>query len=115
MGVFWSRLLTPTAFQPHSTVCSPASDHWDTSIPAETTPIPAPALLALAISAFGIGTAEFVMMGLLPNVADDGFERLEFFYGTRLCRPQSRRSARPAAVKAASNSSRPSAKWARLS
>ncbi|ARF55022.1 hypothetical protein B1H19_13120 [Streptomyces gilvosporeus] len=29
------------------------------------------ALLALAISAFGIGTTEFVMMGLLPNVADD--------------------------------------------
>ncbi|KUJ37315.1 MFS transporter [Streptomyces albus subsp. albus] len=28
-------------------------------------------LLALAISAFGIGTTEFVMMGLLPNVADD--------------------------------------------
>ncbi|MFC4031271.1 MFS transporter [Streptomyces polygonati] len=29
------------------------------------------AILALAISAFGIGTTEFVMMGLLPNVADD--------------------------------------------
>ncbi len=29
------------------------------------------ALLALAISAFGIGTTEFVMMGLLPNVARD--------------------------------------------
>ncbi|MFI1716399.1 MFS transporter [Streptomyces litmocidini] len=29
------------------------------------------ALLALAISAFGIGTTEFVMMGLLPQVADD--------------------------------------------
>lgn len=29
------------------------------------------ALLALAISAFGIGTTEFVMMGLLPNVASD--------------------------------------------
>jgi DHA1 family inner membrane transport protein len=29
------------------------------------------ALLALAISAFGIGTTEFVMMGLLPHVADD--------------------------------------------
>ncbi|MER5974001.1 MFS transporter [Streptomyces sp. NPDC002055] len=29
------------------------------------------ALLALAISAFGIGTTEFVMMGLLPNVAND--------------------------------------------
>ncbi|KUL38752.1 MFS transporter [Streptomyces sp. NRRL F-4489] len=28
------------------------------------------ALLALAISAFGIGTTEFVMMGLLPDVAD---------------------------------------------
>ncbi|WP_030291612.1 MFS transporter [Streptomyces sp. NRRL F-5681] len=28
------------------------------------------ALLALAVSAFGIGTTEFVMMGLLPNVAD---------------------------------------------
>ncbi|MFJ9684492.1 MFS transporter [Streptomyces bacillaris] len=29
------------------------------------------ALLALAVSAFGIGTTEFVMMGLLPHVADD--------------------------------------------
>ncbi|MEE4543865.1 MFS transporter [Streptomyces sp. V4-01] len=29
------------------------------------------AILALAISAFGIGTTEFVMMGLLPNVAGD--------------------------------------------
>ncbi|MFI1468857.1 MFS transporter [Streptomyces wuyuanensis] len=29
------------------------------------------ALLALAVSAFGIGTTEFVMMGLLPNVAED--------------------------------------------
>ncbi|MET7638733.1 MFS transporter [Streptomyces sp. NPDC005438] len=29
------------------------------------------ALLALAISAFGIGTTEFVMMGLLPQVAQD--------------------------------------------
>ncbi|QGZ48664.1 MFS transporter [Streptomyces sp. QHH-9511] len=28
-------------------------------------------LFALAVSAFGIGTTEFVMMGLLPNVADD--------------------------------------------
>ncbi|GHH12464.1 MFS transporter [Streptomyces rubradiris] len=29
------------------------------------------ALLALALSAFGIGTTEFVIMGLLPDVADD--------------------------------------------
>ncbi|MFJ7899072.1 MFS transporter [Streptomyces sp. NPDC096198] len=29
------------------------------------------ALLALAVGAFGIGTGEFVIMGLLPNVADD--------------------------------------------
>lgn len=29
------------------------------------------ALLALAVGAFGIGTTEFVMMGLLPNVAHD--------------------------------------------
>ena len=28
-------------------------------------------LLALAIAAFGIGTTEFVIMGLLPNVARD--------------------------------------------
>ncbi|WP_156725269.1 MFS transporter [Streptomyces apocyni] len=33
--------------------------------------MPLAPLLALAISAFGIGTTEFVMMGLLPNVADD--------------------------------------------
>ena len=29
------------------------------------------ALLALAIAAFGIGTTEFVMMGLLPDVASN--------------------------------------------
>ncbi|MCS0605235.1 MFS transporter [Streptomyces sp. LP11] len=29
------------------------------------------ALLALAVGAFGIGTTEFVTMGLLPNIADD--------------------------------------------
>lgn len=29
------------------------------------------ALLALAVGAFGIGTTEFVMMGLLPEVAND--------------------------------------------
>ncbi|MFE2265192.1 MFS transporter, partial [Streptomyces griseosporeus] len=29
------------------------------------------ALLALAIGAFGIGTTEFVIMGVLPEVADD--------------------------------------------
>ncbi|NGO09545.1 MFS transporter [Streptomyces sp. HC44] len=29
------------------------------------------ALLALAVAAFGIGTTEFVMMGLLPDVAED--------------------------------------------
>ncbi|MGW2825525.1 MFS transporter [Streptomyces sp. NPDC001443] len=29
------------------------------------------ALLALAVGAFGIGTTEFLMMGLLPDVADD--------------------------------------------
>ncbi|GAA5008311.1 hypothetical protein GCM10025734_50300 [Kitasatospora paranensis] len=29
------------------------------------------ALLALAIGAFGIGTTEFVIMGLLPQVAED--------------------------------------------
>src|SRR3954463_7641412 len=33
-------------------------------------PLPT-ALLALAIGAFGIGTTEFVMMGLLPEVAAD--------------------------------------------
>ena len=29
------------------------------------------ALLALAIGAFGIGTSEFVIMGMLPQVADE--------------------------------------------
>ena len=28
-------------------------------------------LFALAVAAFGIGTTEFVIMGLLPNVARD--------------------------------------------
>ncbi|MGY1501397.1 MFS transporter [Streptomyces sp. QTS52] len=39
-----------------------------TSSTRRTTPL---ALLALAVGAFGIGTTEFVMMGLLPDVADD--------------------------------------------
>ncbi len=29
------------------------------------------ALIALALASFCIGTTEFVIMGLLPNVADD--------------------------------------------
>jgi hypothetical protein len=29
------------------------------------------AILALAVGAFGIGTTEFVAMGLLPNIATD--------------------------------------------
>ncbi|HKT99899.1 MAG TPA: hypothetical protein VJS30_25750, partial [Paraburkholderia sp.] len=33
-------------------------------------PMPLP-LLALAVAAFGIGTTEFVIMGLLPDVARD--------------------------------------------
>ncbi len=41
----------------------PASGH-------PTPPMPLP-LLALAAAAFGIGTSEFVIMGLLPNVATD--------------------------------------------
>src|SRR5690349_3603866 len=36
----------------------------------ENTPMPV-ALLALAIGGFGIGLTEFVIMGLLPEVADD--------------------------------------------
>src|ERR1700712_3807751 len=28
-------------------------------------------LMALAVAAFGIGTSEFIIMGLLPNLADD--------------------------------------------
>lgn len=30
-----------------------------------------PALLALAVSAFAIGTTEFISVGLLPLIADD--------------------------------------------
>ncbi|WP_033325554.1 MFS transporter [Streptomyces yerevanensis] len=33
--------------------------------------MPLAPLLSLAVGAFGLGTTEFVMMGLLPNVADD--------------------------------------------
>src|ERR1700752_1084336 len=39
-----------------------------TEIPAFTSPLP---LLALALASFGIGTTEFVIMGLLPDVAGD--------------------------------------------
>jgi DHA1 family inner membrane transport protein len=37
-------------------------------IPASTSRLP---LLALALASFGIGTTEFVIMGLLPDVAGD--------------------------------------------
>ena len=33
-------------------------------------------LMALAVAAFGIGTSEFIIMGLLPNLADDFHVRL---------------------------------------
>src|SRR6201989_1543500 len=39
-----------------------------TEIPASTSPLP---LFALALASFGIGTTEFVIMGLLPDVAGD--------------------------------------------
>src|SRR6201988_4059715 len=39
-----------------------------TKIPAPTSRLP---LLALALASFGIGTTEFVIMGLLPDVARD--------------------------------------------
>src|SRR5690606_8889559 len=39
-------------------------------LPTETLRMPL-ALLALAVAAFGIGTTEFVIMGLLPDVARD--------------------------------------------
>ncbi|MEH0422715.1 MFS transporter [Streptomyces sp. B21-083] len=42
-----------------------------TSLSAPTRRATPLALLALAVGAFGIGTTEFVMMGLLPEVADD--------------------------------------------
>src|SRR5258705_12256398 len=35
-----------------------------------TTPLPLP-ILALALAAFAIGTTEFVIMGILPDVARD--------------------------------------------
>jgi MFS transporter, DHA1 family, inner membrane transport protein len=37
---------------------------------ASTPRFPAP-ILALALAALAIGTAEFVIMGILPEVADD--------------------------------------------
>lgn len=38
---------------------------------AEAAPFPRAPLVALAVAAFGIGTTEFVIMGLLPDVAAD--------------------------------------------
>src|ERR1700731_1328227 len=38
--------------------------------PMESAPMPL-ALIALTIASFGIGTTEFVIMGLLPDVARD--------------------------------------------
>ena len=39
-------------------------------LPLRNTPMNLP-LLALAVAAFGIGTTEFVILGLLPEVASD--------------------------------------------
>jgi len=47
-------------------VVAVAQDRMRTRTGSETLPV---ALLALAIGAFGIGTTEFVMMGLLPEVS----------------------------------------------
>ena len=43
----------------------PAKGHHSKNILTRTP------LLALAVAAFGIGTSEFIIMGLLPNLADD--------------------------------------------
>jgi DHA1 family inner membrane transport protein len=58
-----TALPTPVSRVPRTRACAhaPAPERFFMPL----------ALLALAISAFGIGTTEFVMMGLLPNVADD--------------------------------------------
>ncbi|MEV0707619.1 MFS transporter [Nocardia aurea] len=41
-----------------------------TTVPAERTDWHIPAMLALALGGFGIGTTEFVTMGLLPDIAE---------------------------------------------
>ncbi|WP_327694425.1 MFS transporter [Streptomyces sp. NBC_00459] len=50
------------------TPTTPPTTPSNTVSARRTTPL---ALLALAVGAFGIGTTEFVMMGLLPDVAGD--------------------------------------------
>ncbi len=57
----------PHPHDPEASPAIPAHAPTPTSTPATTrTP---PAVLALALGAFGIGTTEFVAMGLLPDVA----------------------------------------------
>jgi DHA1 family inner membrane transport protein len=51
--------------------CHPAhvASHNSSDHPAPETPVPPLPILALAVASFGIGTTEFVIMGLLPEVA----------------------------------------------
>ncbi len=52
----------------HEGVTSPVIAQ--TTVPAERTDWHIPAMLALALGGFGIGTTEFVTMGLLPDIAE---------------------------------------------
>jgi hypothetical protein len=46
------------------------TESWEQSVTASTRTRAGLALVALAIGSFGIGTTEFVTMGVLPDVAD---------------------------------------------
>lgn len=65
----------PALLHPHDHEAPPRPGIQDDAVrrlhprPLESSPVPR-ALLALAIGAFGIGTTEFVVMGMLPEIAD---------------------------------------------
>src|SRR4051812_29839519 len=58
-GLPWARLPRRTT---QSAAPRPPVVLWSSSVPR--------ALLALTIGAFGIGSTEFVIMGMLPEIAD---------------------------------------------
>ncbi len=70
MAVLWSPRVYTEIFAAVPSTASPASSPTP-PLDAGERPSAATALLALGVGGFSIGTGEFVMMGLLPEVASD--------------------------------------------
>jgi DHA1 family inner membrane transport protein len=67
----FTREAEAAAGRLHEHVTTPVASKPPARVEAERTDWHIPAMLALALGGFGIGTTEFVTMGLLPNIAAD--------------------------------------------